>query len=50
MDRSRRRGLLIGADLVQMAVLLTVPIAAWLHLLIMDQIYVAAILAVAALG
>ena len=44
VDRSRRRGVMIGADLVRMAVLLTVPIAAWLHLLTMAQLYIAAVL------
>jgi MFS family permease len=44
VDRSRRRGILIGADLARMAVLLTVPIAAWLHILTMAQLYVAAVL------
>ena len=48
VDRSRRRGLLIGADIARMAVLLTVPLAAWLHLLSMGQLYIAAVLVGAA--
>ena len=48
VDRSRRRGLLIGADLARMAVLLTVPVAAWLHILTMGQLYGAAVLVGAA--
>ena len=44
VDRSRRRGVMVGADLARMAVLLTVPVAAWLHLLTMAQLYVAAVL------
>jgi len=48
IDRSRRRGILIGADLARMAVLLTVPVAAWLHLLTMAQLYIAAVLVGAA--
>ncbi len=48
VDRSSKRGLLIGADLTRMAVLLTVPIAAWLHLLTIWQLYAAAVLVGAA--
>jgi MFS family permease len=44
VDRSRRRGLLIGADLARVAILLTVPAAAWLGLLTMAQLYAAAVL------
>lgn len=42
VDRSRRRHILIGADLVRAAVLVTVPIAAFLHLLSLWQVYAAA--------
>jgi MFS family permease len=44
VDRSRRRGILIGADLARMTILLTVPAAAWLGLLTMSQLYAAAVL------
>jgi MFS family permease len=40
IDRSRKRTIMIGADLVRAAVLMTVPIAAWLHLLGMPQLYI----------
>ena len=42
VDRTRRRGLLIAMDLVRAGVLATIPLAAWLHLLSMTQIYLAA--------
>jgi Na+/melibiose symporter-like transporter len=42
IDRSRKRRILVGADLVRAAILLTVPVAAWFHLLAMTQIYVVA--------
>lgn len=48
VDRSRRRGILIGADLVRAAVLVTVPAAALLHLLTIWQVYAAAALVAAA--
>lgn len=48
VDRSRRRGILIGSDLVRFAVLMTVPVAAWLGLLSMEQLYVVAALVGAA--
>ena len=48
VDRRRRRPILIGADLVRAAVLITVPIAAWLHLLTLGQVMVAAALVGAA--
>lgn len=44
VDRRRRLPILIGADLVRAAVLITVPIAAWLHLLALPQLMVAAAL------
>ncbi len=48
IDRSRRRPLLIGADLVRMALLMTVPLAGWSGLLAMPQLYVVAALVGAA--
>ncbi len=42
VDRRRRRTLLIGADLVRFALLMTVPVAAWLHLLTIEQLFVVA--------
>jgi len=48
VDRSRRRRILIAADILRAAILLTVPVAAWLHLLSMVQLYVVAALAGAA--
>jgi MFS family permease len=42
VDRSRKRGLLIGMDLLRAAVLATIPLAAWQRLLSMPQLYLAA--------
>jgi MFS family permease len=39
IDRSSKRAIMIAADLLRAAVLMTVPIAAWLHLLDMNQLY-----------
>jgi predicted MFS family arabinose efflux permease len=44
IDSAHRRPLLIGADLFRMALLMTVPLAAWSHLLTMPQLYVVAAL------
>ncbi|MGZ5940115.1 MAG: MFS transporter [Rhizomicrobium sp.] len=44
VDRSRKRSIMITADLFRMVVLMTVPVAAWLHLLMMGQLYVVAAL------
>ena len=44
VDRLRRRPLLIGADVVRAAILLTIPLAALLHRLSMVQLYLAAAL------
>ena len=44
VDRNRRRPLLILADLIRAGVLITVPIAAWLHLLALPHIFIAAAL------
>jgi MFS family permease len=44
VDRTARRPVLIATDLVRAAILITLPIAAWLHLLSMLQIYAAATL------
>jgi predicted MFS family arabinose efflux permease len=48
VDHTARRPILIAADLVRALVLITLPIAAWLHLLSMLQVYVAAALVAAA--
>jgi predicted MFS family arabinose efflux permease len=48
VDRSSRRGIMIGADLARTALLLTIPLAAWFGLLTMTQLYVAALLVGAA--
>lgn len=42
VDRSRKRPLLIAADLARAALLFTVPIAAWLGWLTMGQLYLVA--------
>lgn len=42
VDRTRRRGLMIYMDLLRAGALATVPLAAWLHLLSMPQLYLAA--------
>ena len=42
VDRTRKRGLLIAMDLARAGMLATIPLAAWLHLLTMTQIYLAA--------
>ncbi len=39
IDRSAKRSIMICADLLRTLVLMTVPIAAWLHLLRMEQLY-----------
>ncbi|WP_421935016.1 MFS transporter [Phenylobacterium sp.] len=44
VDRRHRRPILIGADLVRAGVLITIPIAAWLHLLSLWQLFAAAAL------
>ncbi len=44
VDRSSRRRVMIFSDLVRVALILTVPLAAWLHLLTMMQLYVCAAL------
>lgn len=48
IDRNRRRGLMMAADLVRAAVLATIPVAALLHILTLPQLYVAAALVGAA--
>jgi len=45
VDRSRRRHILIAADLLRAAILLTLPIAAWLHMLAMPQLILVAAIA-----
>jgi predicted MFS family arabinose efflux permease len=42
VDRTRRRRVLIAMDLLRAAALATIPLAAWLHLLSMPQLYVSA--------
>ena len=42
VDRSRRRPILIGADLGRAVALATIPLAAWWGRLAMDQVYVVA--------
>ncbi len=42
VDHTRRRGILIGADLIRAGVLITVPIAAWMGWLTIWQVYVTA--------
>lgn len=48
IDRSKRRGLMMGADLARAAVLASIPIAALLHVLAFTQLYVVAALVGAA--
>ncbi|WP_430420924.1 MFS transporter [Phenylobacterium sp.] len=48
VDRSRRRGIMMAADLVRAAVLATIPIAALLGALTLPQLYIAAALVGAA--
>ena len=42
VDHASRRPVLIAADLARAAILITLPLAAWLHLLAMPQVYAAA--------
>jgi len=44
IDRTRRRGVLIGADLGRAVVLASLPLAAWLGLLSLAHLYIAAAL------
>ena len=44
VDRSQKRPIMIGADLVRAAVLFLVPLAAWFHVLAMPALYAAAAL------
>ncbi|MBS0335156.1 MAG: MFS transporter [Proteobacteria bacterium] len=48
VDHTQRRPILIAADLARAAILLTLPLAAWLHLLSILQVYAAAALVAAA--
>lgn len=48
IDRHRRRPLLIGADLLRAAVLIAIPVAAWLGALTLTQVFAAAALVAAA--
>lgn len=42
VDRTSRRAVMIWTDLLRFGVLMSVPVAAWLHLLRMEQLYVVA--------
>lgn len=44
VDRSRKRGLMIASDLLRALMLITVPLAAWFHVLAMSQLLVVAFL------
>jgi Na+/melibiose symporter-like transporter len=44
VDRARRRPVLIGSDVGRAVVLASMPVAAWLHVLTMNQVYVVAAL------
>ena len=44
VDRSGKRSIMIAADLIRAAALVTVPVAAWMHWLTMEQLYVVAVL------
>ncbi|HEY5338080.1 MAG TPA: MFS transporter [Rhizomicrobium sp.] len=44
VDRSSRRRVMMASDLLRAALILTIPLAAWLHLLTMMQLYVCAAL------
>jgi MFS family permease len=48
VDHTARRRVLIAADLVRAAILITLPVAAWLHLLSILQLYAAGALVAAA--
>jgi MFS family permease len=48
VDHTARRPVLVAADLVRAAILITLPVAAWLHLLSMLQLYAAGALVAAA--
>ncbi|HEX4302334.1 MAG TPA: MFS transporter [Rhizomicrobium sp.] len=43
VDRARKRGIMIASDLARAAILFSVPLAAWLHLLAMNQLYFVAL-------
>src|ERR1700712_4283801 len=43
VDRSRKRSIMIASDCARAALLFTVPLAAWFHLLAMNQLYVVAL-------
>ncbi len=42
VDRRRRRTILIGSDLFRFAILMTVPVAAWLQILNIEQLFIVA--------
>jgi hypothetical protein len=47
VDRRRRRPLLVGCDIGRAVVLASMPLAAWMHVLTMTQVYVVAALVAA---
>lgn len=47
VDRRRRRPLLVGCDIGRAVVLASMPLAAWMHVLTMNQVYVVASLVAA---
>jgi Na+/melibiose symporter-like transporter len=48
VDRAPRRAIMMGCDLSRAAIIATIPLAAWLHLMTMAHLYVAAALVGAA--
>lgn len=44
VDRRRRRPVMIGSDIGRAVVLASVPLAAWLHILSLNQLYLVAVL------
>jgi MFS family permease len=44
LDRIRRRGVMIAADLVRAVLLASVPVAWWLHILTIQQLYIVVLL------
>ncbi len=43
VDRTRKRAIMIASDLARAAILFSVPLAAWLHVLAMNQLYLVAL-------
>jgi predicted MFS family arabinose efflux permease len=44
LDRIRRRGVMVAADLARAALLASVPVAWWLHILTIEQLYLVVLL------